>query len=90
MAKDQGVSLNPTKLSGACGRLMCCLKYEQDCYHEARNNMPGVGSKVGTPDGQGEVVSCNVISGHVKVLLDNEEKSIQPKNYNLSEIKLIN
>ena len=90
MAKDQGVSLNPTKLSGACGRLMCCLKYEQDFYHEAINNMPGVGSKVGTPDGQGEVVSCNVISGHVKVLLDNEEKSIQPKNYNLSEIKLIN
>ena len=87
MAKDQGVSLNPTKLSGACGRLMCCLKYEQDFYHEAISNMPSVGSKVQTPDGQGEVVSCNVISGCIKVLLDGEEKTIQPRNYNISEIK---
>ncbi|MBR0423175.1 MAG: stage 0 sporulation family protein [Clostridia bacterium] len=87
MAKDQGVSLNPTKLSGTCGRLMCCLKYEQDFYHEAISTMPSVGSTVETPDGKGEVVSCNVISGYVKVLMDNEDKSIQPKNYNLSEIK---
>ena len=87
MAKDQGVSLNPTKLSGTCGRLMCCLKYEQDFYHEAINKMPGVGSVVYTPDGQGEVISYNVISGCVKVLIGGEEKGTQPKNYTLSEIK---
>lgn len=87
MAKDQGVSLNPTKLSGTCGRLMCCLKYEQDFYHEAISDMPSIGSSVETPDGPGEVVSYNVILGYVKVLLNSEDKSIQPRNYNISEIK---
>jgi len=70
MAKEQGKSLSPTKISGACGRLMCCLKYEQDTYDELSKLTPPVGAKVTTPDGKGTVVESNVLMGNVKVRMD--------------------
>ncbi len=67
MAKEQNLSLNPTKISGLCGRLMCCLKYEQDNYEEARKGMPRVGKDVITPDGRGMVIDINVLKQTAKV-----------------------
>ena len=69
MAKVQNLSLNPTKISGVCGRLMCCLKYENDIYMQLRKGMPDVGEKVKTPDGMAKVVETNLIEGKVKVRL---------------------
>ena len=71
MAKEQGLSLNPTKISGSCGRLMCCLKYEQDVYEELNKLSPKVGSTVTLPEGRGVVVDSNILTGKVKVRLDN-------------------
>ena len=73
MAKEQGKSLSPTKISGACGRLMCCLKYEQDLYEELSKFTPGVGSYVSTPDGRGTVIESNVLLSNVKVRMDETE-----------------
>ena len=67
MAKDQGLSLNPTKISGLCGRLMCCLKYEEETYNELNEGMPGVGDLVRTPDGDGEVLHVNILRQLTKV-----------------------
>ncbi len=67
MAKEQNLSLNPTKISGLCGRLMCCLKYEQEIYEEARKGLPKVGKDVITPDGRGQVVDVNVLKQMAKV-----------------------
>ena len=67
MARDQGLSLNPTKISGLCGRLMCCLKYEQDNYEYMRAKMPRQGSIVTTPDGDGHVIDVNIFHETVKV-----------------------
>lgn len=67
MAKEQNLSLNPTKISGVCGRLMCCLKYEEEQYSKARKGMPQMGKEVITPDGQGIVVELNVLREVVKV-----------------------
>jgi cell fate regulator YaaT (PSP1 superfamily) len=67
MAKDQNLSLNPTKISGLCGRLMCCLKYEHDNYESAKDKLPGVGSQVATSFGNGKVVGLNVERRTVKV-----------------------
>lgn len=89
MAKDQGLSLNPTKLSGTCGRLMCCLKYEQDFYHEFVDKIPRPGEKVITPDGPGSVISANIISNVAKVLPDNADKSVEMKKYDISELERI-
>ena len=61
MAKEQGLSLNPTKISGACGRLMCCLKYEQEAYEEMISRVPKEGAIVETPDGQGVVISSSFL-----------------------------
>jgi len=66
-AKDQGLSLNPTKISGICGKLMCCLKYEEETYEELNKGMPGIGDKVRTPDGDGIVLSINVLRQTAKV-----------------------
>lgn len=79
MAKEQNLSLNPTKISGVCGRLMCCLKHEEETYEELNRNLPGVGDFVTTQDGlQGEVQSVNVLRQLVKVVVDvNDEKEIQ-------------
>ena len=78
MAKVQNLSLNPSKISGICGRLMCCLKYENDIYMELRKGMPDIGEKVKTPDGLGKVVDTVLIESKVKVRLyidDQPEKS---------------
>lgn len=74
MAKVQNLSLNPTKISGICGRLMCCLKYENDVYMELRKGMPDNGEKVKTRDGMGKVVDTNILESKVKVRLYSGEK----------------
>lgn len=86
MAKEQGLSLNPSKISGACGRLMCCLKYEQDMYEEFISESPAQGASVITPDGSGTVVSVALLKGKVKVKLDNDD-DINLKEYNVSDVK---
>lgn len=87
MAKEQSLSLNPTKISGICGRLMCCLKNEQDAYEELNSNLPDVGEVVKTVDGfKGEVVSVNVLRQKVKIVIEiNDEREI--KEYAVEELK---
>lgn len=86
MAKEQGLSLNPSKISGACGRLMCCLKYEQDTYEEILKVTPRQGTLVKTPAGNGTVEYVSLLKGLVKVKLENEnEKTL--KEFNVSDIK---
>lgn len=88
MAKEQNLSLNPTKISGVCGRLMCCLKNEQETYEELNSHLPNVGDYVTTPEKlKGEVYSLNVLRQLVKVVvtLDNEEKEI--REYPVEELK---
>ena len=87
MAKEQNLSLNPTKISGVCGRLMCCLKNEQETYEYLNKKLPAVGDYVTTPDGlKGEVSSVNVLRQLVNVLVDvNDEKEIQ--EYKVEELK---
>ncbi|MCL1982856.1 MAG: stage 0 sporulation family protein [Clostridiales bacterium] len=75
MAKVQNLSLNPTKISGICGRLMCCLKYENEVYSELRKGMPDLGERVKTPDGLAVVTESNILGSAVKVRLVQEEKS---------------
>ncbi len=88
MAKEQGLSLNPTKISGACGRLMCCLKYEQDCYEELLKVTPREGSLVKTPDGKGVVESVNLLRGLVKVRFEETgEKAL--KEFHVDDIKIL-
>ena len=70
MAKEQSLSLNPTKISGTCGRLMCCLKYEQDCYEDLLKITPKVGAFVETPEGAGHVEEANILTGVLKVKLN--------------------
>ena len=72
MAKEQGLSLNPTKISGTCGRLMCCLKYEQEAYEDLLRRTPKVGAYVATPDGNGVVQDVVLLTGMLKVQLDSE------------------
>ena len=74
MAKVQNLSLNPTKISGICGRLMCCLKYENDVYMELRKGLPDNGEKVKTKDGMGKVVDSNILESKVRVRLYSGEK----------------
>ena len=75
MAKEQNLSLNPTKISGICGRLMCCLKYEEETYEQARKRMPRVGREVMTPDGVGTVTDLNIIRETVKVRINRGDSS---------------
>ncbi len=86
MAKDQNLSLNPTKISGACGRLMCCLKYENDYYETARAHLPDVGERIQTPEGQGEVVGLNIIDVSMQVRLDGME---QLTEYHIEELETL-
>ena len=72
MAKEQGLSLNPTKISGTCGRLMCCLKYEQDAYEDLLKRVPGVGALVQTPQGKGVVKEVNLLRELLKVEIEHE------------------
>ena len=74
MAKKQNLSLNPTKISGMCGRLMCCLTYEYNYYEKARKKIPKVGKKINTTKGTGKVVRQNLLKETLTVLLDSEEE----------------
>ena len=85
MAKDQGLSLNPVKISGTCGRLMCCLKHEQDAYEDLMRTMPQVGSAIVTPEGPGVIVDRELIAGKVKVRLDGVSEA-PPKTFRVSEV----
>ena len=85
MAKEQGLSLNPVKISGTCGRLMCCLKHEQDTYEDLMRILPAVGSTVVTPDGEGVVVERELVAGRVKVRLNGSGESA-PKVYKMTEL----
>ncbi|MBM7855171.1 cell fate regulator YaaT (PSP1 superfamily) [Desulfohalotomaculum tongense] len=81
MAKDQNLSLNPTKISGICGRLMCCLKYENDVYEEAKERFPNTGTNVITPSGEGKVTGYNIFKNTVSVELRENKHVIElPKN----------
>ena len=75
MAKEQGMSLNPVKISGTCGRLMCCLKYEQDTYEHLLRHTPKVGAIVETVEGRGTVIENNLITGMLKVRLDRRSEA---------------
>ena len=98
MAKTQGLSLNPAKISGICGRLMCCLKYENEAYCALKAGLPDQGERVRTPDGVGVVVETNILREKVKVRLvqdsgrkeqssDEEKLSADVSVYNKSEIR---
>ena len=87
MAKTQNLSLNPTKISGTCGRLMCCLKYEQDAYEDAARRCPKADSFVATPDGLGNVSNVDILREQVVVKLDNQPES--PKRYRNCEISVL-
>ena len=88
MAKEQNLSLNPTKISGICGRLMCCLNYEQETYEEIRKRLPKVGSIVKTVLGNGEVINNNIVKESVRVKLKkNDEEVIE--NFKINDIELI-
>lgn len=88
MAKEQGLSLNPAKISGSCGRLMCCLGYEQKAYEYLNRITPQVGSEVKTPDGFGVVVEVNLVSGYLKVRGERSD-AISVKYYKRSECEYI-
>ena len=85
MAKEQSLSLNPTKISGACGRLMCCLKYEQDYYELMHKLMPKVNKEVDTPDGKGTVSEVNVLMETIKVKIQKDDDT-EIKTYMLEQI----
>ncbi len=87
MAKNQGLSLNPGKISGLCGRLMCCLSYENDYYADAIKKMPKVGSEVGTPDGKAIVVSVNMLKMEVKTKMDDKNGGWIYKDYPVEQIR---
>ena len=87
MAKEQGLSLNPTKISGTCGRLMCCLKYEQDNYEELLKTTPKVGAIVKTEDGKGVVQEVNLLTGKLRVKIDKNDNVISVQKDNVQVIK---
>ena len=74
MAKNQNVSLNPSKINGVCGRLLCCLKYENDIYFEMKKELPKIGDKVDIPQGSGKVISVNLFKGSYIVELDDKSR----------------
>jgi cell fate regulator YaaT (PSP1 superfamily) len=83
MAKDQGLALNPSKISGVCGRLMCCLQYEHKIYKELIRDLPKHGARVDTPDGPGKVLKNEILEQRILVRLDDESVM----TYNLNEVK---
>ena len=89
MAKIQNLSLSPTKISGLCGRLMCCLNYEHKHYDETYRRMPKPGSTVNTPDGKGVVIENNAVSEKVRVKITLPDESVDLKTFDLSDVKLM-
>ena len=89
MAKEQGLSLSPVKISGTCGRLMCCLKYEQEAYADLLKHTPKIGAIVKTPEGKGLVVENNLIARTLKVKLDNVPDDVGPKTFTVKECRII-
>lgn len=88
MAKEQNLSLSPTKISGICGRLMCCLKYEQDAYESMRKQMPRPGREVYTPDGSGTVLENNVITERTRVKVVLDDGTFDVREYPFRELRL--
>ena len=88
MAKEQNLSLNPTKISGNCGRLMCCLKYEQEVYEEKEKRLPHVGAIVKTPDCVGEVDNVETLKETVRVRIKDGD-IFKQKRYEVKDIKVI-
>jgi len=89
MAKEQNISLNPSKISGNCGRLMCCLKYENEVYEEKLSRLPNVGAIVKTEDGQGEVDSIMILKEEVRVKFRTEDGENIYKKYSIKDISII-
>jgi cell fate regulator YaaT (PSP1 superfamily) len=87
MAKEQSLSLNPTKISGICGRLMCCLKYEQDSYEKLLKMTPKVGALVSTPEGRGIVQDANPLTGALKIALDKNPDV--PKAFQREQVRVV-
>ncbi len=87
MAKEQGLSLNPTKISGTCGRLMCCLKHEQSVYEELQKITPRIGSIVKTPNGKGRVEDANLITGMLRIKPDKEDDV--PYSVNRADVEIL-
>lgn len=88
MAKEQNLSLNPTKVSGSCGRLMCCLKYEENVYEEKLKRLPNIGAIVKTPDGKGEVIGIETLKETIKVKFEDGDIT-NYKKYKIEEVKVI-
>ena len=88
MAKEQNLSLNPTKISGLCGRLMCCLKYEQDFYESMQKKMPKLNREVMTPDGPGVVVENNLLLAKSKVRITLKDGTLDVRNYSIEQLIL--
>lgn len=89
MAKTQSMSLNPTKISGSCGRLMCCLRYEQDAYVDLLKTVPKSGAFVETPDGYGAVTQVNLLRQKVKVKIDGSTDTQQGKTYDAEDVAVV-
>ena len=89
MAKEQNLSLNPSKISGNCGRLMCCLKYEQEVYEEKLKKLPKIGAIVKTPGGEGTVESVETLKEKVRVKLKDDAGDFYYKKYDAGEVKII-
>ncbi len=87
MAKEQNLSLNPTKISGQCGRLMCCLKYEQDYYEETLKKLPRVGKEIFTPDGIGYVTEINVLREKVRVRVRTGDDTFEVREYGVDDVR---
>ncbi len=89
MAKEQNMSLNPSKISGNCGRLMCCLKYEQEVYEEKINRLPRIGAIVKTEDGEGTVEGVETLKERIRVKLKDDNGEYYFKKYDASDVKII-
>ena len=90
MAKEQNLSLNPTKISGACGRLMCCLQYEEDFYEKTSRAMPRVGKPVHTPDGDGTVAEVNILKETVRVRISKGNDMFELRDYPADQVQRLN
>lgn len=89
MAKEQGLSLTPSKISGCCGRLMCCLKYEEEVYQEKNERLPGIGAIVKTPEGEGIVEGLEILKEIIRVKIKDKENNEFHKKFEFKDIQII-